>query len=201
MAATARSGPSAPVALEGRGRSELLSASELAALYEAHSAALRQAILRLTLGQADADDLLHDVFMVALRRTKQLRAAPHPKAWLYGVAVKLSAAARRRARLRQFVGLDTHAPQLTQQDTQLLRAEQVQARALVLSTLQKLSEKRRTVFVLYELEGLTGEEIAAALRIPLKTVWTRLFHARIDFQRHLGDRLAADVQAYAGGKR
>ena len=37
------------------------------------------------------------------------------------------------------------------------------------------------MFVLYELEGLQGEEIARALGCPLKTVWTRLFHARRAF--------------------
>jgi DNA-directed RNA polymerase specialized sigma24 family protein len=42
------------------------------------------------------------------------------------------------------------------------------------------------VFVLYELEGLSGEEIAAVVGAPLKTVWTRLYHARREF----ADRVA-----------
>jgi DNA-directed RNA polymerase specialized sigma24 family protein len=37
--------------------------------------------------------------------------------------------------------------------------------------------------VLYELEGLTGPEIAQALGCPLKTVWTRLHHARKEFEK------------------
>ena len=39
--------------------------------------------------------------------------------------------------------------------------------------------------MLYELEGLSGEEIAQLVGCPLKTVWTRLFHARAEFQKHL----------------
>ncbi len=195
MAAIARARPQlgSPTAraVDGAG---LLTAVELEALYAEHAAALRQALVRLTLGQADADDLLHEVFLVALRRAKTLRAASHPKAWLYGVAVKLATAARRRARLRQFVGLDVEDRRLTLEASQQRATEEGQARVLVLATLEKLTAKRRDVFVLYELEGLTGEEIAAALGIPVKTVWTRLFHARIDFQRHLRERLAGELR-------
>ena len=39
------------------------------------------------------------------------------------------------------------------------------------------------VFLLFELEGLSGEEIATLVRAPLKTVWTRLFHARQRFEK------------------
>ena len=39
-------------------------------------------------------------------------------------------------------------------------------------------------FILFELEGRSGEEIAVIQRIPLNTVWTRLHHARNDFFRH-----------------
>jgi len=47
--------------------------------------------------------------------------------------------------------------------------------------LSKMSEKRRVAFVLFEIEGYGGEEIADILDIPINTVWTRLHHARKDF--------------------
>jgi DNA-directed RNA polymerase specialized sigma24 family protein len=37
--------------------------------------------------------------------------------------------------------------------------------------------------VLFEIEGYSGEEIAQIQSLPLKTVWTRLHHARKDFIR------------------
>ena len=40
---------------------------------------------------------------------------------------------------------------------------------------------RRSAFVLFEIEGLSGEEIARIQSIPLNTVWTRLHHARREF--------------------
>jgi RNA polymerase sigma-70 factor (ECF subfamily) len=47
---------------------------------------------------------------------------------------------------------------------------------------QALPEQQREVFVLYEVEGLSGVEIAAALDVPLNTVWTRLHRARPAFR-------------------
>ena len=44
-----------------------------------------------------------------------------------------------------------------------------------------MAEARRTAFVLFEIEGLSGDEIARIQSIPLNTVWTRLHHARREF--------------------
>ncbi len=54
-------------------------------------------------------------------------------------------------------------------------------RRLVDRLCARLTEKRRTVFLLFEVEGYSGEEIAALLGIPLNTVWNRLHYARRDF--------------------
>jgi RNA polymerase sigma-70 factor (ECF subfamily) len=47
--------------------------------------------------------------------------------------------------------------------------------------LSKMSEKRRVAFVLFEVEGYGGEEIAEILDVPVNTVWTRLHYARKEF--------------------
>ena len=52
---------------------------------------------------------------------------------------------------------------------------------ILLAILGKIREERRTTFVLFEIEGLSGEEIARIQSVPLNTVWTRLYHARRDF--------------------
>jgi RNA polymerase sigma-70 factor (ECF subfamily) len=46
-----------------------------------------------------------------------------------------------------------------------------------------MTEKRQTTFVLFEIEGYSGEEIAEIQSLPLDTVWTRLHHARKEFMR------------------
>jgi RNA polymerase sigma-70 factor (ECF subfamily) len=63
----------------------------------------------------------------------------------------------------------------------LAALEAKERRALFDALVAGLSEKRRAVLVLFELEGYTGEEIAEILDVPLNTVWTRLHHARRDF--------------------
>jgi len=49
--------------------------------------------------------------------------------------------------------------------------------------LARMSHKKRDVFALFEIEGASGEEIAAELEIPVDTVWTRLHHARLEFAK------------------
>ncbi len=157
---------------------------EVRALYTQHAESLRTGLRRLTWQGCDVDDLLQEVFIVVIRRPQPLLLAESPRAWLYGVAVKVAAAARRKHQLREFLRLDAAevtAPVASAQFDLEARA----TASAVHKALGKLSSKKREVLVLFELQGLTGPEIAAALGCPLKTVWTRLHHARKDFEEHM----------------
>lgn len=147
------------------------------ALYREHSPALHRALRRLAAPGVDADDLLQEVFLVALRRSEALLAAQSPRAWLYGVAVKVASDSRRRWKVRRFFALES-AVELAAEGGPLVAAERRQTVEQVHLALEKLSEKKREALILFELEGLSGQEIALALDCPLKTVWTRLHHAR-----------------------
>jgi RNA polymerase sigma-70 factor (ECF subfamily) len=61
------------------------------------------------------------------------------------------------------------------QDTYL---DTVRACATVEALLAKLDDEKRTIFVLYELEGLTMAEVAGAVGCPLQTAYSRLHAAR-----------------------
>lgn len=148
-------------------------------LYVHHAASLRAALRHLVGPAADVDDLLQEVFVVALKRPKALLLAPSPRAWLFGVAVKVSAAARRRARLKAFFGLAS-APEPVAPGSLEARVESTQ---LVWHALATLTDAKREVLVLFEMEGLSGPEVAEALGCPLKTVWTRLHYARREFEK------------------
>lgn len=152
-------------------------------LYETHANFVRQAVLRLGGPRGDQDDLVHEVFVVVLRRRDTWPTVREPRAWLYGVTARVVVAARRRTRLRQALGLS--APPPTAGPGPLEAFEQKEASALVYRALEGLSEKKRTVFILHELEGLTGEAIAEIVGCPLKTVWSRLGHARAGFSERL----------------
>ena len=160
---------------------------DLRALYQQHAAFLRSAIQRLGGPRVDADDLLHEVFIVALDRADSFEGRSTARTWLYGIALKIVAAHRRKSKLRAFFGMDDVPPDREPVDAQTPATvlDTAQAKKTVFDALEKIAEKKRTVFVLYELEGLSGEEIAQIVGCPLKTVWTRLFHARAEFQKHL----------------
>ncbi|MBX5480716.1 MAG: RNA polymerase sigma factor [Myxococcaceae bacterium] len=153
-------------------------------VYEEHGPWIRATLARLAGPGIDPDDLLHEVFLVALRRTDVFVDNPEPRAWLYGVAVRVAQAARRRARVRRFFGLES-AEDIADALTPEHAVHASDAKRRVYAALNPLSEKKRTVFILFELEGLSGEEIAQIVGCPLKTVWTRLHHARREFQRNL----------------
>lgn len=176
--------------------SDLSPAEAVRRLYVAHAAELRLGAARLAGRDLDPDDLLQEVFMVALRKPNDVLTADSPKAWLYGVAVKVAASRRRTAKLRRFFGLDDVA-EVASPESPTRTMEQRDASKRVEQVLSKLSDKKREVLVLFELQGLPGEEIAAALQIPLKTVWTRLFHARKEFAAELA-RLEVIEQRTSG---
>lgn len=165
--------------------SSALTLDEVRRLYTAHAAGLRLALQRLAGPGLDPDDLVQEVFVVALRKSADLARAQSPAAWLFGVATKVAATRRRSATWKRWLGLDaTH--ELVSAESPARSLEQKQASQLVQQALEILSVAKREVFVLFELQGLSGEEISQALDIPLKTVWSRLFYARREF--------AAEVQ-------
>jgi RNA polymerase sigma-70 factor, ECF subfamily len=156
----------------------------LKALYDEHASFVRRVIIRLGAPPSDVDDLLQEVFLVAMKKMGSFEGRSTHRTWLYGVAVRVVIGARRKAKVREFLGLDSG---LEQADTQTPASafERREAQMQIQRALSKMPEKKRAVFILFEVEGLTGEEIAEAVGCPLKTVWTRLYHARQEFLRQL----------------
>ena len=174
---------------------------DLERLYEDNAEMVRRAVLRLHGPGADVDDLVHDVFLVALRRGGSFEGRSSASTWLYGIAIKVVATARRRERVRRMLSFSfalegDDAAEPVENLTPARLFEHREASRAVYRILDRIVEKKRAVFVLYELEGLSGEEIAEAVGCPLKTVWTRLHHARKEFTQHL-DREALREQRLA----
>jgi len=145
---------------------------------------------------ADLDDLAQEVFLVVRRKLPAFDGRNLP-GWLYRIAAKTVSDHRRRAwfrhlfRGRREVDLD-ELPQLGPSPLQSL--ERREAQRTVHALLARMSARRRAAFVLFEIEGYSGEEIAALEGIPVATVWTRLHHARRDFLA-LVEELAAKENA------
>src|SRR5205823_4929006 len=74
--------------------------------------------------------------------------------------------------------IPTQPPRSPEQDLEA-RQEEEHVREI----LGRMAPKKREVFALYELEGLSGEEIAERVGCKVETVWTRLHYARRDFRQ------------------
>jgi RNA polymerase sigma-70 factor (ECF subfamily) len=79
-------------------------------------------------------------------------------------------------------------------DEQVERGLRIQA---FYRLLDRLSEKKRTVFILHELEGMNPSEISKLVNAPVLTVRTRLFYARRELCAMLGDEPSLSVLAEA----
>ena len=149
------------------------------------------------LGNAeDAEDVTQEVFVKVYSTLNQFRGQASFQTWVYRVTANLCVDRHRRRQRAPQVARSLDAPletddgeveaELPDRDgepQQLLLA--VELRARVRSAMLELSDKLRAVIVMHDLEGLSYEEIAAALGIPLGTVKSRLFHARAALKKAL----------------
>jgi RNA polymerase sigma-70 factor (ECF subfamily) len=146
----------------------------LGELYDRHQAAVRRFAVRMT-QRSDADDLVHATFLAAMSTAQNFDPERSCRAWLLGITSRLIQRQRtvgaRWARLLRGFGQTAAKPA---RDPESLFSE----RENLERGLERLSEAKRAVLVLAEVEGLSGEEIAEVLAIPIGTVWTRLHHAR-----------------------
>jgi len=150
------------------------------ALYDAHFDFVFRVARRLGVPEHEAEDVSHDVFLVAHRRIGDFTEG-RLSTWLYRITANVVRDRHRRWRVRQ--SLDVFKTWLFGKDVPTPEAVAVRASAgrAIEEVLARMSPKKREVFALYELEGLEGEQIADRLGCPIGTVWTRLHHARKDF--------------------
>jgi len=165
-----------------------IAAGDLRALgevYDRYARDVWRAARRSGLNGEDAEDVVHATFMQLPQIAPSYDGRARCRNWLCGIAVRIAMRHRRGAgRFRRM--LDAFAQVLVaRSDDPELEASGNQELVVLQDALAKLAEKKRAVFVLVELEGLSTEEVAAALEIPAATVRTRLFHARRALQEAL----------------
>ena len=139
--------------------------------------------------ECDEDDLVQDVFLVVYRRLPDFDGENLP-AWLYQIA---------RRRVRDFRSLTWIRHVFTRAvpiSTELVLtapspAEQLESKEhvqLLSDLLGALNPDQRAAFVLLEIEGYTGAEIARLQGVPLNTVWARIHSARKRLQKEIAKR-------------
>lgn len=139
---------------------------------------------------ADADDLTQDVFLVVRRKLATFDGA-NVGGWLYRITQRTvrdhrQAAWSRRFQCTEGQPLDVAARSPGPDPSQVL--ERRQSQQILCDLLGRMTQKRRSIFIQFEIEGYSGEEIAHREGIPVNTVWTRLHHARRDFTALLAEQ-------------
>jgi RNA polymerase sigma factor (sigma-70 family) len=150
-------------------------------LYDRHQARLRRFVAHATSDAEDVDDLVHATFLTAARTAGRYDGRPSCYPWLVGIAAQL--VRRRRRAVGRFVAVLSSFTGA--------RAKAVDPRPALLArtdvdrALRTISEAKRVTFLMAEVDGMTCPEIAAALGIPIGTVWTRLHAARRELRSAL----------------
>jgi RNA polymerase sigma-70 factor (ECF subfamily) len=147
-------------------------------LFREHRAQVTRLIHRMTGGSPELEDLVQDVFVQVHKSLGSFRREARLSTWIYRVAINVVLMHRRALRSRPTTipaPPDASLDVEEQPDEQLARRRRV---AALYRLLDRMSEKKRTVYVLHEIEGLSPVEIAKIVGAPVLTVRTRLFYAR-----------------------
>lgn len=171
------------LALAATARATSTEAIDFDALYDATADLAFRVLSAMGVREAELDDALQDVFVVAHRRLGEFRGESKHSTWVAGIAVRVAHDYRRRHRRKPTEPIEPLAASL-QAPAEWPDASAMRSQALrsVQAFLEELAAPQREVFVLAELEQQSAPEIAATLGAPLNTIYSRLRLARAHFE-------------------
>lgn len=160
-----------PIALE-LDRSPAGTDATLAVIYREHLGFVWRSLKGLGFDDGQAEDLAQDVFLVVRRRLPDFEPGRAIKPWLFGITRRVASQQRRsNVRAERRLRLLSQTDDDPSPEDSMANAE---AAAIVDRFLDELDDDRRALFVLSEIEGLSGSEIAEALDVNRNTIYTRL---------------------------
>lgn len=151
-------------------------------------------VMRYVRNPAEAEDVAQEAFIKAYRALPQFRGDSAFYTWLYRIAINTAKnAVVSRDRSPVEFDLDSQNPEESYDMQSRLKDSETpeglvltdEIRGTVNSAIDALPEDLRTAIILRELEGLSYEEIAAAMGCPVGTVRSRIFRAREAIDRRL----------------
>jgi RNA polymerase sigma-70 factor, ECF subfamily len=159
-----------------------------------HAPFVWRVLIHLGVPEQRLEDAAQEVFLVALSGNFQGRSSV--RTFLYGVCKNVAFSERRRYREDTELATD-ELPESVVQPAQEGQLWIKRAHALLVRALGQLDEDQRQVFVLFEVEQLSMDEIAASMGAPLSTCYSRLHAARERVQaelrrRALGEKLSKE---------
>lgn len=159
----------------------------LGELFDRYQPDVRRLVYRLGVSAGDVDDVVQLTFLDLVKAAPRFDGRATARSWIFGIAAMV--VRRHRRTLRRWMAdlagnvFESRrvAPQTPHDAFERGEEQHRFERALA-----SLPDKKREVFVMVTMEGASGEEAAAALGVPLATVWTRLHHARLALRESLG---------------
>ena len=137
---------------------------------------------KLGVRDRDIEDATQEVFLQVHKYLPRFRREAELSTWLYRLCITQARVVRRRARLTDAL-LRVLALSPAHELVSSGSLGEDAARRRIEAGLAALPEGERAVFVLYEMEGLPGKQIAEIVKCPEATVWRRLHYARQAFRR------------------
>jgi RNA polymerase sigma-70 factor (ECF subfamily) len=160
-------------------------ALDVAAIVGEHAGFVWATLQRFGVREPDLEDLSQEVFLAVHARLATYDPQARITTWLYGICLRVASNYRRRAYVRRELPVaeppdqDESSPGQSPEDAAMTR----QARERLDAMLNELDLDKRAVFVMFEIDGLSCDEIAAIAGVPVGTVYSRLHAARKAFAR------------------
>lgn len=129
---------------------------------------------------ADLEDVVQDVFIEVFRSIERFKGNAKITTWLYRVCVNVALQKVRRTKRRP-EGHVTEKDDLPTHETPLRALERKDSARIVYQILESVAPKKRVVFILHEILGLSSKEISRIVDANVLTVRTRLHYARKEF--------------------
>ena len=160
--------------------------AELETIYAKHADFVWRTLLRMGVSRADVGDAMQDVFLVVHRQLPGFEGRSALSTWLFTICRTIAVKRWRQYRRERETATENDAEDVVDLHADVGRAAEHNQELTLLETILKLLDvNQRNVFILFELEKLSGEEISQALDIPLGTVYSRLQLARNSFRQAL----------------
>lgn len=147
------------------------------AMVAQHGPAVYRIAVSIVRDAALAEDVVQETFLRAWRRNDSYRGDAPLRHWLLRIAHNVAVSTLRTVRE------ETHDPRSLPEQHATGADSVVENRMAIDEALARLDNLSRAIVVLREVEGLTYAEIAEVLDLPLPTVKTRLFRARLTLRK------------------
>lgn len=169
--------------------SHVSSAGDFQTVYSQHVRFVWRVLRGMGVPDAGVEDAVQDVFVVVHRRLHEFDGRHAVRTWLFAIAYRVAADHRRRQRrARVHVQQPLHDQLTDGAPTPADAAERRETLLLLDSLLDGMSDDKRAVLILSEIEGMTAPEIAEITATGVNTVYTRLRRARIELTQALAAR-------------